>query len=159
MELAALLTAGRLFIALATTGDGGGRLAAPHRHLKPARRSEYGPSLLHEADADLHRASLRWRSCASGKAIHPFDPQFVRPHPSGRRTFGDPPSGRYLRFFGHERWIAPLNACACVYERAADPLTVSALTPNRAPWAYRKTAILRTRPVERRDSCSTSRAR
>jgi hypothetical protein len=50
--------------------------------------------------------SLRRGAGSSGKAIQQFDPQFVRPYPSGWRTLRCPPGG--LRFGGCG--IAPLNA-------------------------------------------------
>ena len=126
MELAALLTAGRLFIALATTRDGDGQLAAPHRHLELAPRSEYGPSLLYEADADLHRAALRRGRRSSGKANHQLDPQFIRAHPPCWRVLRCAPAGLWR----HERWIARLRHALGPIEE--DPSGLRAFRVNRS---------------------------
>jgi hypothetical protein len=112
--------------------------------------------LLHEADADIRRASLRWRPDSSGKAIHPFDPQFVRAYPSGWRTFRGPPGARCLRFFGHKRWIARLNVCACPSERAAAEPRQNA-SSQRSQRECEGAAILNCWASQSRDPAAPSR--
>jgi hypothetical protein len=68
-----------------------------------------------------------------------------------------PNRGRYLRFFGHERWIAALGACAGGLETAADPLHCR--HANSKPSGYLAHALSAPRPVEGVTPLATSPAR